>query len=244
MEVHPGIFVSNIATTDWTPDPEVGGEMHVLVEGQGAYGGMSRFVNVADPKPWTLPERETILVLEGRARIEIAGGPTLDLQVGDMASLPKGALTTWHLTQPYRELWFFGRPYEMAGPSPKDFEAIRAACADYIEAWLDGDLERMRRCLHPGLAKRRSADGGSGALDLREVPTPAMLADVAQGPKSGIDRAYEVDVFDVARETASATVRSEPFVDHLHLARFGEKWLIVNALYEWRSDELRKRLQR
>jgi hypothetical protein len=33
-----------------------------------------------------------------------------------MASIPKGALTTWHLTQPYREIWFFARPYEGGVP--------------------------------------------------------------------------------------------------------------------------------
>jgi hypothetical protein len=26
-------------------------------------------------------------------------------------------------------------------------------------------------------------------------------------------------------------VRSEPVVDYLHLARFGDKWLTVNTLY-------------
>jgi uncharacterized cupin superfamily protein len=117
MEVFPGVFVSNVATESWKPDPEVGGEMHVLVEDEGGYAGMSRFLDVMDPEPWTLPERETILVLEGGARIEIAGGPTLELQVGDLASLPKGAVTTWHLTLPFRELWFFGRPYEMGRES-------------------------------------------------------------------------------------------------------------------------------
>lgn len=75
---------------------------------------MSRFGDVADPEPWTLPERETLLVLEGAARIEIEDGPTIRLQVGDLAWLPKGAVTTWHLTLPFKELWFFGRPYEMA----------------------------------------------------------------------------------------------------------------------------------
>jgi uncharacterized cupin superfamily protein len=114
MEVHPGIFVSNIATTGWIPDPEVGGEMHVLVEDERTYAGMSRFLEVADLDSWTLPERETILILEGAARIEIAGGPTLNLEVGDFASMPKGAVTTWHLTLPFKEVWFFGRPYEMA----------------------------------------------------------------------------------------------------------------------------------
>ena len=85
----------------------------VLVEEATAYAGLSRFVDSADPEPWILPERETILVLQGAARIEIAGGPTLDLRVGDLASLPKGAVTTWHLELPFKELWFFGRPYEM-----------------------------------------------------------------------------------------------------------------------------------
>ena len=114
MELHPGVFVSNVMTDDWRADPEVGGEMHVLVEDETAYVGMSRFTNDADLPSWTLPERETVLILEGSARVEIRDGPTLELNVGDMASLPKGAETTWHLTLPFREIWFFGRPYEAA----------------------------------------------------------------------------------------------------------------------------------
>ena len=54
------------------------------------------------------------MILEGSARIEIHGGPTVELNVGDMASLPKGVETSWHLTLPFREIWFFGRPYEAA----------------------------------------------------------------------------------------------------------------------------------
>jgi uncharacterized cupin superfamily protein len=112
MEVHRGVYVSNVTTDEWQHDPEVGGEMHVLVEDATAYAGMTRYTEVTEPVPWTLPEREVILVLEGAARIEIEGGPTLQLHVGDMASLPKGAVTTWHLEVPFREMWFFGRPYE------------------------------------------------------------------------------------------------------------------------------------
>ena len=94
MEVGPGVFVSKIGTDDWTPDPEVGGELHVLAAVEGAFVGMSRFDGVADHEPWVVAERETIVVLEGAARIEIDGGPTLELTVGDMVSIPKGALTT------------------------------------------------------------------------------------------------------------------------------------------------------
>jgi uncharacterized cupin superfamily protein len=106
MEVHPFVFVSNISPDAWEPDLEVGGEMHTLCTGVGVEAGLSRFTPGSDPVVrWTLPGRETLLVLEGAASIEIAGGPTLELKVGDMASLPKGAETIWHLTLPFREFW-------------------------------------------------------------------------------------------------------------------------------------------
>jgi uncharacterized cupin superfamily protein len=50
--------------------------------------------------------RETIWILEGSARIEINDGPTLELSQGDMASIPKGAETLWHITAPFKEMWF------------------------------------------------------------------------------------------------------------------------------------------
>ena len=106
MELHPGIFVSRLATEEWEPDAEVGGEMHVLCAGLELEAGLSRFPPGGDqPIHWTLPARETLLVLEGHARIEIAGGPTLDLSTGDMASLPKGAVRGWHLKLPFKEMW-------------------------------------------------------------------------------------------------------------------------------------------
>lgn len=109
MEIHPGVFVSNISTDAWEPDLEVGGQMHILCTGVGVEAGLSRFVEGSEPTVrWTLPDRETLLVLEGAATIELAGGPTLELKVGDIASLPKGAETIWHLTLPFREFWVIG----------------------------------------------------------------------------------------------------------------------------------------
>ncbi len=68
---------------------------------------MSRFDDVEGPVTWTLQERETFLVLEGRAHVDVDGAPSFDLVPGDMASLPKGAVATWTLTTPYREFWVF-----------------------------------------------------------------------------------------------------------------------------------------
>jgi len=111
MEVHPGVFVSNVKTEeDWRPDPEVGGdaEEHVLFEMRdsgGGWAGLSRFTETVDPPPWTPPSREVLLVLEGEVQIVVADGPTLELKVGDMASLPGGVETTWHFVElPFKEM--------------------------------------------------------------------------------------------------------------------------------------------
>ena len=109
MEVHPGVFVSSVATDEWEYDAEVGGEMHLLCHESGIEAGLSRFADATEPVAWTSPDRETLLVLEGEARIEIAGGPTLELRVGDIASLPAGAETKWHLTTPFKEFWMIQR---------------------------------------------------------------------------------------------------------------------------------------
>ena len=106
MEPHPGVFCSNVTTKEWEPDPEVpGSEMHELVHADGVWAGLTRFTAVEGPTPWTPSQRETIHVLEGEVRIEIAGGPALTLKPGDLASLPAGLETTWHITPPFTELW-------------------------------------------------------------------------------------------------------------------------------------------
>ncbi|MGZ6213650.1 MAG: cupin domain-containing protein [Candidatus Limnocylindria bacterium] len=106
MEIGPGVFVSSVDPVEWVPDDDPAGEMHELCYTPEVWAGLSRFpADWTQPVRWTLDHRETILVLEGAARIEIAGGPTLELKVGDMASIPKGTVTTWHLTVPFKEFW-------------------------------------------------------------------------------------------------------------------------------------------
>ena len=79
--------------------------MHLLCDGEGIQSGLSRFTEVTGPVQWILPGRETFLVLEGAARIEIDDGQVLELTAGDIASLPAGARTTWYLTTPFKEFW-------------------------------------------------------------------------------------------------------------------------------------------
>ena len=54
MELHPGVFVSDVATEEWEPDPDVpGSEMHVLVDSGGVQAGLTRITKGDTPLPWT-----------------------------------------------------------------------------------------------------------------------------------------------------------------------------------------------
>jgi uncharacterized cupin superfamily protein len=106
MEWFPGAFVTKGSTRRWKADPEVpGSEMHELVRADGLWAGFTRFTSVDGPVTWTPEQREVALVLEGSVRIEIQGADALELETGDVFSLPPGVETTWHINTPFQEMW-------------------------------------------------------------------------------------------------------------------------------------------
>ena len=115
--------------------------------------------------------------------------------------------------------------------SAADVAAVSGVATEYFQSWFAGDGERMRACLHPALAKRTSEQPGAESLTLHEDPTEQLVLDTAGGEGTRFAPVQEVAVLDVFRDIATVMVRSAPFVEYLHLARFGDRWLIVNALY-------------
>lgn len=119
--------------------------------------------------------------------------------------------------------------------SDADQAAILATAADYIEGWIDGDAERMARCLHPDLAKRAVAgDDPDQPLALDEIDRAGMVEATGQGIGTKYSRPYETRLLDAFGGIASVAVLSQPYMDYLHVARFGDRWLIVNALWQRR----------
>jgi uncharacterized cupin superfamily protein len=103
------VAVSNIDTDLWTADPDVPGtEMHELVHEGDVWVGMTRILATTGPIPWTPDHRESIHVLEGSVRIEFEDGREIALGPGDLASFPAGTSMTWHVTPPFKEVWFLG----------------------------------------------------------------------------------------------------------------------------------------
>jgi len=109
-------------------------------------------------------------------------------------------------------------------------EAITDAVLDYFEGWFTADAERMRRALHPQLAKRRLAEE-TGRLD--ESPTPEMIEATAAGAGLRYDNPGEIDVqvVEIHGRISTVVVHSSVYREYLHLVRTSGGWRIVNALW-------------
>jgi hypothetical protein len=126
-------------------------------------------------------------------------------------------------------------------PSAEELQEIIRTSVDYIESWYTGDAERMRSCLHPELAKRSAMkDAASGQPVLRTTTAERMYRLTLQGEGAGLpeqDRTHEVTVLDAFRNIACVKVVSHEYLDYLHVARFDERWLIVNVLWDLLRSE-------
>jgi hypothetical protein len=130
------------------------------------------------------------------------------------------------------EAWQAG-PSEAATPDSR--AAVVAAVRDYFEGWFDGDTARMRRALHPALAKRSFAQDAARTPALAETTATEMVEATAAGAgraRAG-GRALDIRVDDIDGGMAAVTARSEHYYEYLHLAATPDGWKIVNTLWRW-----------
>lgn len=122
-----------------------------------------------------------------------------------------------------------------AVPAPDaTLKAIEAVCYDYVDGQLEGDPARVSRALHPDLAKRAALPGNKDeVLALRRMSKDELVDLTRQGalktPREQWSRT--VRVLDVSGNAAVARVETPWFVDYFHLGRWGDRWVIVNALW-------------
>ncbi|MEG2802985.1 nuclear transport factor 2 family protein [Stenotrophomonas sp.] len=112
--------------------------------------------------------------------------------------------------------------------------AIEATCLDYVDGQLEGDPARVARSLHPDLAKRAVlGDTPDERLGLRRMSREELVDLTRRGalktPRDQWNR--RCTLLDVTGNAASVRLETPWFVDYFHMGRFGERWVIVNALW-------------
>jgi len=118
-----------------------------------------------------------------------------------------------------------------------DREAVRQAVLDYVEGVYNVDPSRIERSVHPKLAKLGfSRPPDEDAYRPGSTTTFERLVEIAKNynkeGKLSKDAPKEVTVFDVLDQTATVKLVAEWGVDYMHLAKFDEKWMIVNVLFQ------------
>ena len=123
--------------------------------------------------------------------------------------------------------------------SDADKAAIRQTALDYIESWYEGNAERMERALHPELAKRIVRKDPQGNNRLDQMGALALVQGVKRGFGKNTPKEKQIkDVFvlDVYENTASVKAVMSDWIDYMHMARWNNRWVIVNVLWELKPE--------
>ena len=117
---------------------------------------------------------------------------------------------------------------------PAQVKAVEAVAYDYVDGQLEGDPRRVARSLHPDLAKRAVETNPDEVYALRRMSKEELVELTRQGvlktPQEQWNRS--VRVLDITGDVAVARVETPWFTDYFHLGRFGERWVIVNAMWQ------------
>lgn len=119
-----------------------------------------------------------------------------------------------------------------------DSAAIRITALDYAHGWYTGDADRMQRSLHPELAKRivERTDGGF-VLDHMDAAQLTGATRAGGGSHTPADaRRADVTILDVFGNAASVRLTMNGWIDYMHMARWEDRWVIVNVLWELKED--------
>jgi putative lumazine-binding protein len=123
--------------------------------------------------------------------------------------------------------------------SAADSAAIRAAALDYIEGWYTGTAERMERAVHPDLAKRimNTDQRGRRVLGHQSAMTLVLNTRAGGGKQTpAAEQRKDVHILDIFGNAASVRIDAGTWVDYLHVARWNDRWVIVNVLWELRPQ--------
>ena len=114
----------------------------------------------------------------------------------------------------------------------QDNVAILQVALDYIEGWYHGNAAQMDRALHTRLAKRRiTPDGKVWQVDKEwMVDATGKGRGRMENPEVGRKK---VTILDATETMGCVKIVSEKFIDYLHIARDGDKWVIVNVLWDY-----------
>ncbi len=118
-----------------------------------------------------------------------------------------------------------------------DREAVREAVLDYVEGIYQVEPERIKRSVHPELAKvgywrqKDATEYREGRMTYEQLVELAGKWN-AKGRVDAETAPKEIEIFDVMDQTATVKLSAHWGVDHMQLAKIEGKWMIMNVLWQ------------
>ncbi len=120
----------------------------------------------------------------------------------------------------------------------QDSLSIKETVANYIEGWYSADVSRMEKSLHKDLAKRGIVPSRDGKnTEMLKASYTEMVSWTGQKPNQlkgndALKNQLKISITEIGINIASAKSISPEFIDYLHLAKIGNEWKILNAIWE------------
>ena len=121
------------------------------------------------------------------------------------------------------------------GQTADDRAAVKRAALDYLEGFYEGSTDKIRRSVHPD-AHKFGFYFDDGIYKSEPMSFEEML-NYADGVKTSgnypdKNAAKRVEILDVLDQTAVVKVHAWWGSDYMTLARYDEKWMIVQVLWQ------------
>ena len=116
-------------------------------------------------------------------------------------------------------------------------DAVREAVLDYVEGIYQVEPERIKRSVHPELAKvgywrkKDATEYREGRMTYDELVELAGTWN-AKGQVDAETAPKKIEIFDLMDQTATVKLSAHWGVDHMQLAKIEGKWMIMNVLWQ------------
>ena len=123
----------------------------------------------------------------------------------------------------------------VSAQTPNDRAAVERAALNYLEGFYEGSTDKIRQSVHPD-ANKFGFYLKDGAYHRVPMSFDGMLEyaeDVkAKGNYPDKDAPKRVEILDVLDQTAVAKVYAWWGSDYMTLAKYDDKWMIVQVLWQ------------
>ena len=134
-------------------------------------------------------------------------------------------------------LLLLGMPATLAAQTAADSVGVRAAVLDYVEGFYQGDSTRLVRSVRPDVVKygffvpRDSTRYQGEPMSFAEMNAYANNVKRNNRPAPAT-APKEIELLDVQDQTAAAKLTAWWGTDYLLLARYDDRWMIVQVLWQ------------